>query len=538
MDIFSIFKSKDKKDGGITFVKPSSDDGAIDIDVGGFDHAAQILHSFDLDRIPTNEYELLSIYRNMSLHQEIDQAIQEICNDAIISDNGVSVEISLYDVDLSDNIKEKIIDEFNYILKLLKFKSKGYNIFTRWYIDGKIIYHKVIDKSGKGIVDLLPIDPLYIKLIREHIVQKNSSMFELELYDTTKSKEYFIYSKVPLNSKDMSGNEQLVKNGVKIPRDAIAYVTSGVTDETGKAVLSYLYKSIKPWNNLKLMEDSVVIYRVTRAPERRAFYIDVGNLPKGKAEQYLKDIMNRFKNKIVYDASTGTVNQQKKFQAMIEDYWLPRREGGRGTEIDLLQGGQQLGEIDDVNYFKDKLYRSLNVPLSRFQQDSSSFNLGRTSEITRDEVKFSKFINRLRVRFSQLFEDILKTQLILKKIITEDEWNEIRDEISFDFTEDNYFSEFKEIEILRERIETFSLMQQADMIGTYYSNEYIKREILKLSEGEIEKLRDEIDNEREEDPEGEYLPQNVDSNQEPPKVEEPEVETPKPENKDSEEENE
>lgn len=496
--LFDIFKSKPKKK-GTTFVPPQNDDGAIDVDVGPYDYAAQVVSSFDLDRIPTNEYELTHIYRTMALQQEVDEGIQEIINEAIISDElRPSVSIALNNVDLSDNIKEKISDEFELVLKLLNFKNKGYNLFNRWYVDGKLIFHKVIDgtKVSEGITTIVPIDPLHVKLIREIKIKRDSKSGELDLYDLDDMNEYFIYSKQPLNSKD---NAQSVnKNGIKISKDAITYCTSGVMDESGKIVLSNLYKAIKPWNNLKLMEDSLVIYRVTRAPERRAFYVDVGNLPKGKAEQYLKDIMNRFKNKIVYDASTGTVTNQKKYHAMIEDYWLPRREGGRGTEVTTLQGGQQLGEIDDTKYFKDKLYRALNVPLSRFQQESSGFSLGRTTEITRDEVKFSKFISRMRKRFSFIFDDILKTQLVLKKIITEDEWADIVDDIGYSFLEDNFFAEMKEVEITRERMETLQQMQTNQVVGTYYSHDYIRQNILKQTEEEIKEEDEKMAKERKE----------------------------------------
>lgn len=502
MSIFNFFTGKSSKS-GVTFVKPQNDDGAIDVDVSEYQYAAQIQHAFDLDRIPTNEYELIHIYRTMSLNQEIDEAIQEIVNEAIITDEmKSSVSIVLSSVELSENIKDKISEEFDEIVRLLNFKNRGYNLFNRWYIDGKLVFHKVVDtkSKNKGLVDIVPIDPLNIKLIREMPVKRDKDANGLQLYDLSKINEYFLYSKAPIMGKEKGSQESSESTAVRIPRDAITYCTSGVTDETGRNVLSYLYKAIKPWNNLKLMEDSLVIYRVTRAPERRAFYIDVGNLPKGKAEQYLRDTMNRFKNKIVYDASTGTISNQKKYHAMIEDFWLPRREGGRGTEIDTLPGGQQLGEIDDVTYFKDKLYKSLNVPLSRFQQDSASFNIGRTTEITRDEVKFSKFISRLRKRFSYIFDDLLKTQLVLKKIITEDEWDEIVDDISYSFLEDNLFSEFKEMELLNERIELVGNLQNNEMIGRYYSKAWVQRNVLKMSDKEIEEMEKEI---KEEEPEEE-----------------------------------
>lgn len=499
-DIFGFLrKNKNKpEEKGVTFARPLNDDGAVDIDVNYVDYAGQMSQLFDLDRIPTNEYELMQIYRTMSLQQEVDEAIQEIVNEAIITDEmKPSVDIILNDVDLSDKIKERIVEEFYTILKLLNFKNNAYNLFNRWYVDGKIIFHKVVDinKPSNGIINLVPIDPQYIKYVREIPRSKNKDNGELELYDLEKIEEYFIYSQIPITQKD-STNTYLSKSGVKIPKKAITYCTSGLTDESGKTVLSYLYKAIKPWNNLKLMEDSMVIYRMVRAPERRVFYVDVGNLPKGKAEQYLKDIMNRFKNKVVYDSSTGTITNQKKYLSMIEDWWLPRREGGRGTEISTLPGGDNLGEIDDTKYFKDKLYRALNIPLSRFQQEGAVFNVGRTTEITRDEVKFSKFISRLRKRFSFIFDDILKTQLILKKILTEEEFDEIISDISYSFIEDNYFSEFKEMEVFRERLQTISELQNSNLIGTYYSHTFVKKKILKLTDEEIDEMQKEIEEER------------------------------------------
>lgn len=496
MQVFGIEikRAKDEQKHGQTFAPPKHDDGAIEIESteGGVDFAGSMGYGFDLDHVPNNEHELITNYRSLALQLEVDEAIQEIANEAIITDEfKQSVSIVLDDVDVSDSIKEKIREEFDHILKLLKFKTEGYGIFRKWYVDGKLLYHKVVDKSTakKGIVDLIPLDPLNVKKVREYKKTRNEMV---NLYDLQHVEEYYIYSDRQFGdaSNGSSGNQ-----GLRIHHDAIAYVPSGLMSSDGKMVLSHLYKAIKPYNNLKLMEDSVVIYRVTRAPERRIFYVDVGNLPKGKAEQYLKDTMNRFKNKIVYDVNKGTITNRKKFQSMMEDYWLPRREGGRGTEVSTLPGGQNLGELDDVQYFLQKLYKSLNVPLSRFQQDSSTFNIGRTTEITRDEIKFSKFISRMRKKFASLFDDLLKTQLILKNIITPDDWEDWRDFITYDFLEDNYFQELKDAEIFKDRLETLQMIQQAEIIGKYYSHDTIRRNVLKMSEDDIKaedkKIKDE-----------------------------------------------
>ena len=486
MQLFGIEikRAKDEDKSGQTFAPPKNEDGAIEIESteAGVNFAGSMGYGFDLDNVPSDEYELVTNYRNLALQLEVDEAIQEIVNEAIITDEfKQSVAIILDDVETSDAIKDKIRDEFDHVLKLLKFKSDGYGIFRKWYIDGKLFYHKVVDQSTakNGIVELIPLDPLNVKLVREFTKKRNAMV---DLYDLKEIEEYYIYSERPFgDAKKESANRN---QGLRIHKDAIAYVPSGLMSADGKMVLSNMYKAIKPYNNLKLMEDSVVIYRVTRAPERRIFYVDVGNLPKGKAEQYLNDTMNRFKNKIVYDVNKGTINNRKKFQSMMEDYWLPRREGGRGTEVSTLPGGQNLGELEDVQYFLQKLYKSLNVPMSRFQQDSSAFNIGRTTEITRDEIKFSKFINRMRKKFSSLFDDLLKTQLILKKVITPDDWEDWKDQISYDFLEDNYFQELKESEVFKDRLETLQLLQGTEIIGKYYSHDTVRREILKMTEEE------------------------------------------------------
>jgi len=501
MQLFGIEikRSKDAAPSGETFALPKHDDGAIEIEhsEAGVDFAGSVGHGFDIDNVPADEYELISTYRSLALQLEVDEAIQEIVNEAIITDEmKQSVAIILDEVEISDSIKNKIRDEFEYLLKLLKFKTDGYGVFRKWYIDGKLLYHKVVDKSTakKGIVELIQLDPLNMKLVRE-FKKKRDKM--IDLYDLSNIDEYFIYSESHFTGGKSDRINQ--SQGLRINKDAIVYVPSGLMSADGKMVLSNLYKSIKPYNNLKIMEDSVVIYRVTRAPERRIFYVDVGNLPKGKADQYLKDTMNRFKNKIVYDVTKGTITNRKKFQSMMEDYWLPRREGGKGTEVTTLPGGQNLSELDDVLYFQQKLYKSLNVPLSRFQQDGAAFNIGRSTEITRDEIKFSKFISRMRNKFSMLFSDLLKTQLILKNIITPDDWEDWKDQISYDFLEDNYFQELKDSEILKDRLETLQQLQTAEIIGKYYSHDTVRREVLKMTEDEIKDEDDKIKNE-EKDP--------------------------------------
>lgn len=497
MELFGIEikRAEAEKKKGQTIAPPKSDDGAIEVESteAGINFASSMGYGFDLDNVPSDEYELTTNYRNLALQLEIDEAIQEICNEAIITDEfKQSVEIVLDEVDTSDAIKNKIRDEFEHILKLLKFKHDGYGIFRKWYIDGKLLYHKVVDGSSanKGLVDLIQLDPLNVKLVREFKKTRNAM---IDLYELDDIEEYFIYSERPFGDARKEGANR--NQGLRIHRDAIAYVPSGLLSADGKMVLSHLYKAIKPYNNLKLMEDSVVIYRVTRAPERRIFYVDVGNLPKGKAEQYLKDTMNRFKNKIVYDVNKGTINNRKKFQSMMEDYWLPRREGGKGTEVSTLPGGQNLGELEDVEYFSAKMYKSLNVPLSRFQQESSAFNIGRTTEITRDEIKFSKFITRMRNKFSMLFDDLLKTQLVLKKVITPEDWENWKEDVSYDFLEDNYFQELKTSEILKDRLETLQLLQGTEIVGKYISHDTVRRNILQQSEDDIKdedkKMKDE-----------------------------------------------
>ena len=503
MDIFGsqLKKLIQKQERGLTFVPPHKEDGAIEIDTTatGLGWAAQSEYVLDIDQIPDDEIELLLTYRNMALNQYVDEAIQEIVNEAIITEDlKATVDLVLDDVDVSDNIKDRIQEEFEGVLRLLNFKNDGYGLFRRWYIDGKLYFHKVIDKNNttKGIVQLVAIDPLHIRPVRE--IKRKEQLADIDLYDLSDVEEYFIYSRTPFDKSNKNYYDKSM--AIKIPKEAITYVTSGVASSDGKFVLSELYKAIKPFNNLKMMEDSVVIYRVARAPERRIFYVDTGSLPTGRAEQYLKDVMNKFKNKITYNIQKGTIENRHKFQSILEDYWLPRREGGRGTEVSTLPGGDNLGELDDVEYFKTRLYKALNVPISRFQNDGVAFNIGRTTEITRDEIRFSKFISRKRNKFSELFDDLLKTQLILKKIITPEEWEEIKPDISYSFLEDNYFQELKSLEVLQDRLTVLENIQRADIIGKYVSHDYVRREILRQSEDEMkdedEKIAEESKNEQ------------------------------------------
>jgi len=445
----------------------------------------------DIEGVYRTEFDLIKRYREMSLHPEADSAIEDIVNEAIVSDtNDSPVEIELSNLNASDGIKKKIRQEFKTILDLLDFDKKSHEIYRNWYIDGRIYYHKIIDfkKPEDGIQELRYIDAMKMRYVRK---QKKNTKAELKQinplkndpmdYDFPDIEEYFIYnpkSTYPTGNPMQTGASQ----GIKIAKDAITYCTSGLVDRNKGNTLSYLHKSIKSLNQLRMIEDSLVIYRLSRAPERRIFYIDVGNLPKQKAEQYLRDVMMRYRNKLVYDASTGEIRDDKKYMAMLEDFWLPRREGGRGTEISTLPGGQNLGEITDIEYFKKKLYRSLNVPPSRMDGEGG-FNLGRSSEILRDELKFTKFVGRLRKRFSNMFSDMLKTQLILKNIITPEDWEIMSEHIQYDFLYDNHFSELKEAELMNERL---SMVQTAEpYVGKYYSQDYVRRKILRQTDEEI-----------------------------------------------------
>ena len=445
----------------------------------------------DIEGVYRTEFDLIKRYREMALHPECDSAIEDIVNEAIVSDtNDTPVEIELSNLNASDGIKKKIRQAFKYILSLLDFDKKSHEIYRNWYIDGRIYYHKVIDLKNphEGIQELRYIDPMKMRYVRQ---QKKSDKDKYRLanvnvdnpmdFEFPQIEEYFIYnpkSTYPAGSPSSMGGSA----GIKMARDSVTYCTSGLVDRNKGSTLSYLHKAIKSLNQLRMIEDSLVIYRLSRAPERRIFYIDVGNLPKVKAEQYLRDVMMRYRNKLVYDANTGEIRDDKKFMAMLEDFWLPRREGGRGTEISTLPGGQNLGEITDIEYFKKKLFRSLNVPPSRMDGEGG-FNLGRSSEILRDEVKFSKFVARLRKRFSYMFHDMLKTQLILKNIITPSDWDIMQEHIQYDFLYDNHFAELKDAELLNERLNMVQIAEP--YVGKYFSQDYLRRKILRQTDEEI-----------------------------------------------------
>ena len=422
---------------------------------------------------------LIQKYRGVAQHPEVDAAIEDITNEAVSGGDEMAVKVNLDNTDLSKSIKNKMVEEFDDILYMLKFKDMGHDIFRSWYVDGRKVYHLVVDEKNpkKGIQDIRPVDSAKIRKVKE-IVRKKDPITGATIIEG--QNEYFIYQEKP-------GQQN---SGIKLTKDSVVYVTSGLLDSSQKNVVSYLHKALKPINQLRMMEDSLVIYRLARAPERRIFYIDVGNLPKGKAEEYMKGIMTRYRNKLVYDAGTGEIKDDRKHMSMLEDFWLPRREGGRGTEISTLPGGENLGQIDDILYFQKRLYRSLNVPVNRLEQESQ-FSLGRSSEITRDELKFQKFIDRLRLRFSTMFKEILKRQLILKNIITEEDWEEFSNDINFEFTRDNHFTELKDAELLREKLQ--SLDQVQNYVGEYFSKEWVMKNILKFDDETIKQMTKQVE---------------------------------------------
>lgn len=498
MDLFGfeINRKKEQKEAEklVSFVPPSNEDGALTVAAGGV-YGTYV----DLDGSVRTEAELVNKYRAISFDPTIDMAIQEICNEAIVEDSDEdTVSIVLDDIEQPDRIKKVIQEEFDNVLQLLEFNRLSYELFRRWYVDGRLYYHVLVDekKPQKGILEIRYVDPRNIKKVREVKKEKDPKT------GVTIEKvinEYYMYSPSgflkrtgsltgsTMNSYGSSGSSSA--EGVKIARDAVVYCTSGYQSLDNKLILSYLQKAIRPLNQLRSLEDSLVIYRISRAPERRIFYVDVGGLPKAKAEQYLSDIMTKFKNKVVYDSSTGEIRDDRKFMTMLEDFWLPRREGGRGTEITTLPGGQNLGDIDDVVYFQNNLYRSLNVPISRLQPETN-FSLGRATEITRDEVKFGKFITRLRNKFSDLFMKLLERQLILKGVCTSEDWTEWKQQIDFNFAIDNYFEELKLAELNRDRVGLAREMEE--YVGKYYSHEYMRRYILQHSEEEMAEIDKQI----------------------------------------------
>ena len=469
-----------------SIITPVSDDGATTVQAGGY-YGTYV----DIDASARSESELISRYREISNYPDCDNAIEEIVSEAIAAvDEERPVVLNMDNSDLSDNIKNKIQAEFQEVLRLLDFNDKSHDIFRRWYVDGRVYYQKMIDMSApeKGIQELRYIDPRKIRKVRE--VKKDKQQNGVDII--TKVDEFFIYNEKGINYSPGVPPAANNNSGIKIAPDTIAFCPSGLLDLDRNLVLGYLHKAIKPVNQLKMMTDSLVIYRLSRAPERRIFYIDIGNLPKLKAEQYMKDIMARYRNKIVYDSATGEIKDDRKFMTMLEDFWLPRREGGKGTEITTLPGGENLGQIADIEYFQNKVYQSLNIPTSRFQQQSG-FNFGRSAEISHEEMKFAKFISRLRKKFNHLFNDLLRTQLILKKIITDSDWEEIKEEINYVYAQDQYFQEMKEMDNMRNKLEV--LTQAQPFVGMFLSKQYVRKNILKLNDEEIARMEQELQDE-------------------------------------------
>ena len=494
---FSIEDKNTKSTSIISPVPPNNDDGVDNYIASGF-YGSYV----DIEGVYRTEQDLIKRYREMALHPECDNAIEDVVNEALVSDLYDSpVEIELSNVNASDKLKKSIRNEFKHIKEIMDFDRKCHEIFRNWYIDGRLYYLKVIDIKNPqaGIQDLRYIDPMKMKYIRQ---EKKKGKDKLQVRNlniddgynniSPEIEEYFLYTPSNAYAGSLTSGMDRQKNSIKIAKDSIAYCTSGLVDRNKGTVLSYLHKAIKSLNQLRMIEDSLVIYRLSRAPERRIFYIDVGNLPKVKAEQYLRDVMMRYRNKLVYDANTGEVRDDRKFMSMMEDFWLPRREGGRGTEITTLPGGQNLGELADIEYFQKKLYRALGVPESRIASDGG-FNLGRSSEILRDELKFAKFVGRLRKRFSQMFNDMLRTQLILKNIVSPEDWEQISDHIQYDFLYDNQFSELKESELLNERLGTLATIEP--YIGKYYSTDWVRRKVLRQTDAEIVEMNEQIEKE-------------------------------------------
>jgi len=494
---FSI-DDQEKKSKGLVSPVPQTDEDGVDYYVQSGFYGQYV----DIEGAFRTEYDLMRRYREMALHPECDSAIEDVVNEAIVSDLYDSpIEIELSNLNASDKLKDVIRKEFKSIKEMMDFDKKSHEIFRNWYVDGRVYYLKVIDvqKPEEGIKEIRYIDPLKMKHIRQEVkngddkqpravfnrlVNKSEN---INVY--SEIEEYFIYT--PNQQYPTAGAG--AKGSVKIAKDSIAYCTSGLVDRNKGTVLSYLHKAIKALNQLRMIEDSLVIYRLSRAPERRIFYIDVGNLPKVKAEQYLREVMSRYRNKLVYNANTGEVRDDRKFMSMMEDFWLPRREGGRGTEITTLPGGQNLGELSDIEYFQKKLYRALAVPESRIAGSGDGFNLGRSSEILRDELKFSKFVGRLRKRFGNLFSDLLKTQLLLKNVITPEDWDKMEEHIQYDFLYDNHFSELKEGELLQNRLAQVATIEP--YLGKYYSTEYVRKKILRQTDAEIIEIDAQIDDE-------------------------------------------
>ena len=463
-----------------TFTLPQNEDGAVTVAGAGY-YGTYV----DLDGTFRNETQLITKYREMAIQPELETAIDEIVNETIVhEDDGQSVEINTDQTKLPENIKKRIQEEFEYVLKLLNFGNMGHEIFRRWYIDGRLFYHVVIDEANpdNGIIELKYIDPRRIRKIREIQKMKDPNT---GIDVIRRQIEYYLY-----NEKGMIGAGTNL--GSKIAPDSIVNVNSGIMDPKQTMVLSYLHKAIKPLNNLRMIEDATVIYRLSRAPERRIFYIDVGNMPTVKAEQYVRDIMVKYRNKLVYDSNTGEIKDDRKHLSMLEDFWLPRREGSKGTEISTLQGAMNLGELEDVKYFEKKLYKALGIPMSRLEQNQG-FSLGRTTEITRDEIKFNKFIERLRNKFATLFDDIMRVQLVMKRVCTEEEWRDFKEDIWYDYKKDNNFDELKEAELLNVRIDTLTKLDP--FVGKYYSIEWVRKNVLQQSDEDMEEINAQMENE-------------------------------------------
>ena len=491
---FSIDDGQNKKKDSIASPVPHSNEDGVDHYIQSGFYGQYV----DIEGVYRTEFDLIKRYREMALHPECDNVIESIVNEAIVSDLYDSpVEIELSNLNASDRLKQIIREEFKSIKEMLDFDRKSHEIFRNWYVDGRLFYFKVIDQKNPaaGIQDIRYIDPLKIKHIRQE-KKRDANQLQPNLKNTGESfdfpeiEEYFVYTQASSHHNSAYGAQ---KKTLKIAKDSIAYCTSGLVDRNKGTILSYLHKAIKSLNQLRMIEDSLVIYRLSRAPERRIFYIDVGNLPKVKAEQYLKEVMSRYRNKLVYDANTGEIRDDRKYMSMLEDFWLPRREGGRGTEISTLPGGGNLGELSDVEYFQKKLYRSLGVPETRVAGGGDGFNLGRSSEILRDELMFSKFVGRLRKRFGNLFNDLLKTQLILKNIVSPEDWEVMSDHIQYDFLYDNHFAELKEAELLTNRMTLATTMEP--YIGKYYSTEYIRKKVLRQTDSEIIEIDGQIEDE-------------------------------------------
>tara|TARA_R110002074_G_scaffold194599_3_gene360681 strand:- start:37 stop:1548 length:1512 start_codon:yes stop_codon:yes gene_type:complete len=480
-------KTQETEDKNLRSIVPKVDeDGAGYVTASGSHYGQYIdIHG---DKSKDNST-LIQKYRGVALHPEVDAAIEDITNESVSGGDEIAVKLDLDKTELSKKIKNTMQDEFDSILYMLNFAGLGHDIFRSWYVDGRLCYHLIVDEKNekKGIQDIRPIDSAKLRKVKE-VIKKKDPVTGASIIEG--QNEYFIYQEKP-------GQQN---SGIKLTKDSVIYTTSGLLDASQKHVVSYLHKALKPINQLRMMEDSLVIYRLARAPERRIFYIDVGNMPKGKSEEYMKGIMTRYRNKLVYDASTGEIKDDRKHMSMLEDFWLPRREGGKGTEISTLPGGENLGQIDDIVYFQKRLYRSLNVPVGRLEQEAT-FNLGRSTEISRDELKFQKFIDRLRKRFSMMFREMLKRQLILKGIIAEEDWADLSNQIMFDFVRDNHFTELKEAELLREKLQSLDQVQQ--YVGEYFSKEWVMKNILKFDDDQIKQVEDQADKEEPNDKEQE-----------------------------------